>query len=490
MFSRKNGIMKKRSLFFLLAFLLSSCVSVAKAIPTIKPQPTKTLTPSPTTTQTPSPTPTITPTPTQVGGGAGKLIFEYYRVAFEESFPDLNGELNVFLSNIDGTDPIPITKGLQGFNRIESISPDGRALLISSRSNYLAKGDLYLVHLSSLGTDPIKLAGGLDTTTQQAIFLDNRRMVYIGQGPQGYGFYTANIDGTGSEKIGAPVGRVWRIVSSDGTRVYWSTIEKKYFRDSAGFLYAYGDTETLWWTNIDGSGQGKLESGGQQIIGSHAFSRDGTLLAWIPRQSEPDCASGGIYAKWITDGSYNNWGGLGRNMPEGSPGSSHGEVIDMAWINAYVARCFIVYIASLPELDNPARIVLAPPANLIEGDFTFSENYQLSWKPDESMLLLFNDGTDSFVDLEHEPLLYYVIPSDTEAQLTEYRHELFSLSSARKTYMLGVSPDGQQILIANRAGGPFIRILDLNTMTFNDLFGKNLTPESDVSPIGSIYWLP
>jgi hypothetical protein len=484
--------MKSINSILLIAFLLSSCAPPAKAIPTFTPQPTKTITPSPTATQTPSPTPTIVPTPTQIGGGAGKLIFEYYRVAFEKSFPDLNGELHVFVSNIDGTDLTPVTNGLQGFNRIEGIAPDGKMVLVSSRSNYLAKGDLYLVHLSSLESDPIKLAGGLDTTTQQAIFLDNTRMVYIGQGSQGYGFYTANIDGTGSEKIGAPLGRVWRIVSSDGTRVYWSTIEKKYFRDSAGSLYAYGDAETLWWTNIDGSGQGKLESNGQQIVGSRAFSRDGKMLAWIPTQTEPDCASGGIYTKWITDGSYNNWGGLWRNMPEGSPGSSRGEVIDMDWVEAYVARCFIMYIASLPELDNPTRIVLAPPANLIEGDFTFSESYNLSWKPDGSMLLLFNDGTDGFAgtSVDHEPLLYYVIPSDTGAQLTEYKHELFSLSSARKTYMLGISPDGQQMLIANRAGGPYIRILDLNTMTFNDLFGKNLTPDSEVSPIGSIYWLP
>jgi hypothetical protein len=108
------------------------------------------------------------------------------------------------------------------------------------------------------------------------------------------------------------------------------------------------------------------------------------------------------------------------------------------------------------------------------------------------MLLLFNDGTDGFAgtSVDHEPLLYYVIPSDTEAQLIEYKHGLFSLSSARKTRILGFSPDGQQLLIANRAAGPSIRILDLNTLTFNDLFGKNLAPDLDVSPIGSIYWLP
>jgi len=460
--------MKNSYSIWLIAFLLSSCAPAVIAVPTFTLQPTKTITTSPTATQTPSPTPTIVPTTTQIGGGAGKLIFEYYRVAYEESFPDLNGELNDFISNIDGTDLTPVTNGLKGFNRIESIAPDGEMVLVSSRSNYLAKGDLYLIHLNSIEADPVKLAGGLDTTTQQGIFLDNTRIIYIGQGSQGYGFYTANIDGTGSKKIGAPLGRVWRIVSSDGARMYWSTIEKNYFKDSAGSLYAYGDYQTLWWINIDGSGQGKLESNQQQIIGSYAFSRDGKMLAWIPRQTEPDCAWGPIYTKDITDGSYTNWGGLSRGIPDGNPGSSGGEVIDIACVEAYVRKCWIMYVATMSELDNPTKIALMPPANLIKGDFAFSKDwYTLSWKPDGSMLLLFNDGTDGFggTFADHEPLLYYVSPNDTDAQLTEHKNGLFFPLNARKTHILGLSPDGQQVLIANYAGGPYIRILNLNTLT-------------------------
>ena len=479
--------MKKLSLFFLIAFLSSSCAPAATAIPTLTQQPTKTLTPSPTATETPSPTPTITLTPTQIGGGSGKLIFEYYRVAFEKSFPDLKGDLNVFTSNLDGTDLTPVTNGLKGFNRIESISPDGKMVLISSRSSYRAKGDLYLIHLNSLEAEPIKLARGVETTSRQAIFLDNTRMVYIGQGPQGYGFYIVNIDGTNPKRIGAPTGRLWWIVSSDKTRVYWESIRKENFKDSYGSLYMYGDFGGLWWTNIDGSGQGKLESNSQQIIGNYAFSRDGKMLAWIPKQTEPDCVFTPFYTKWITDGTYTRLAAKSTSDPW------HGQTIDVAWVKAYVRQCWIMYVALLSELDNPTRIVLMPPANLIKGNFTFSKDwYTLNWQPDGSRLLLFNDGTDGFAGTfaDHEPLLYYVNPSDTEVPLTEYKHGLFSLSNARKTRILGFSPDGQQVLIANYAGGPYIRILDLNTLTFSDLFGSKLTPDSDVGRLGSIYWLP
>jgi hypothetical protein len=491
MAKQKGNNMKSINIFLLIVFLLSSCAPAATATSTSTP--TQTITPSPTATRTPSPTPTITPTPTQIGGGSGKLIFEYYKVAYEKTFPDLKGELNVFISNSDGTDLTPITNGLKGFNRIESISTDGKMVFVSSRTNSAAKGDLYLIHLNSLGSDQIKLASGLDTTSRQAIFLNNTRIVYIGQGSQGYGFYTANIDGTSPKKIGAPTGRVWWIVSSDQTRVYWGAIEKKYFRDSYGTLYAYGDTETLWWTNLDGSGQGKLESNGQQIIGSYAFSHNGKRLAWIPAQYEPDCTAESFNTKLITEGTYTERAALPPSLATryGIPESWRGQIIDMAWVETYVRKCFIMYVASLPDLENPTRIVLAPPANRIRGDFTFGEEYNLMWEPGESMLLLFNNGHERyFVGIDHEPLLYYVNLMDTEAKLTEYKPSLFYRAFARKIRLLGVSPDGRQVLVANRAGGAYIKILDLNTLTFSDSFGSKLTPDSNVGRLGNIYWLP
>jgi len=430
---------------------------------------------------------------TQPKARTGKFIFEYYKVAYEKLFPDLKGELNVFTSNWDGTDLTPVTNGLNGFNRIENISPDGKMVLVSSRSSYLAKGDLYLIHLNLPGPDPIRLVGGMETTSRQAIFLDNARVMYIGKGREGYGFYTANIDGTDPKRIGGPTGRVWWIVSSDKTRVYWVAIKQMRFYDSTGSLYAYGDTETLWWTNLDGSGQGKLESNGQQIIGSYAFSHVGNRLAWIPAQYESGCTNSDFYTKWITEGTYTEWAALSPALASrhGIPEAWLNQTIDMNFVNDYMRQCFILYVAPLSDLDNSTKVVLMPPTNLIKGDFTFGRGYNLTWKPDGTMLLLFNNGHEGyFVGIDHEPLLYHINLTDTKPQLVEYRHSLFSRSSARQVYMIGLSPDGKQALIANRAGGPYIRILDLDTLTFSDLFGNNLTPDSDVGRIGSIYWLP
>jgi len=87
--------MKYAKLSVLIILFLASCAAPATSIPTqtSTPKPTATDTP----TQTPSPTPTIIPTPTQIGGGSGKLIFEYYKVAFEKSFPKLKGEVNILV---------------------------------------------------------------------------------------------------------------------------------------------------------------------------------------------------------------------------------------------------------------------------------------------------------------------------------------------------------------------------------------------------------
>jgi len=431
----------------------------------------------------------------QPKAGAGRLIFEYYRVAFEESFPDLEGEMHVFMSNPDGTDLTPVTNGLKGFNRIEDISTVGQMVLVSSRANNSTISDLYLINLNLPDSDPIKLARGVKpyNNNPQAIFLDDTRMVYIGQGSQGYGFYSVNIDGTNRKKIGAPIGKAWGIVSSDETRIYWQTYQEKYFSDSFGSLYAYGDTLTLWWTNFDGTGQGKLESNDQQIIGSYAFSRDGMMLAWIPAQYEPGCTENSFYTKWITEGTYTEWAALPRSESarHGIPEPWRGQTIDMDFVDTYVRQCFILYVAPLSKLDNPTKIVLMPPANLIKGDFTFGEEYNLIWDPGGSKLLLFSNGHESyFVGLNHAPLLYYINLLDATPKLVEYRHSLFSQSNAGKTYILGLSPDGQQIMVANWAGGPYVRILDLETLMSSDSFGNTLTPDSDVERIGQIYWLP
>ena len=205
--------MKYASLFLLTIVFLTSCAPPATLAPTqtSTPEPTATQTP----TQTPSPTSTITPTPTQIGGGSGSLIFEYYKAAYEKSFPNLKGSENVFMANWDGTNLMPVTNGLEGFDHIESISKDGQMALISlSDNNYSStNSDLYLVHLNQQASNPIKLASGLDypSGSSQAIFLDNSQVVYIGLGPEGRGFYTVNIDGTNKNENRRACRRKWAV---------------------------------------------------------------------------------------------------------------------------------------------------------------------------------------------------------------------------------------------------------------------------------------
>lgn len=477
--------MKKVKLLVLVAFLLSSCAPAATAvIPTLTQQPTSTSTstPAPTATQTPSPTTTITPTPTLIGGGSGKFIFEYYKVAYHKEFPDLKGEVNIFTSDLDGNDLTPITNGLNGFNFIESISSDGQMVLISSyagkQSN--SKGDLYLINLNSLDSPPIKLASGLSYESAQAIFLDNTRIIYIGLGSEGYGFYVVNTGGTSPKKIGVPAGKGLRIVSADNARVYWDSIVNKHFKDSSGFQYAYGDFDSLWWMNIDGSGQGKLESSGQQVIGSHyAFSPDGNSLAWIPAQEEPECSDQGLWAPWIRDGTYNKYGDRG--------------IVDQAYVNTLVSKCLIMHVASLSKMDRPIGIALLPPFNPTTDNFMYHREYQLAWFPDSSRILAYDDGHASWMAnlkaTDNYPIAFYEIAlKDANPKLTLLK--ILSNKLSDRFSLPIFSPDGKQLLVANWAGGPFIRILDLNTLIYNDLFGNKLAPDSDVSRIGSIYWLP
>jgi len=495
--------MKNINSILLIAFLLSSCAPAVIALPTFTPQPTETLTPSPTATQTPSPTPTITPTPTPIGGGSGKFIFEYYKAAYEKEFPDLKGEMHVFISNWDGSNLIPITSGLNNLNQIQSISANGQLVLVSSRSSYLGKADLYLINLSSADHVATKLANGLDVGWQ-AIFLDNTRIVYIGRGSQGYGFYIVNVDGTGAKRIGAPTGRVWWLASSDKSRVYWYSITRQ---------YPYGDSATLWWTNLDGSGQGKLESNRHPISPAGfgegaAFSPDGTKIAWIPNGLEPDCPY--LYlAFWTPDirnGAYTEL--VTRYANSEYKDSPHvGKVIDTAYVEDHVRHCFLLHVAPLSDLDNDTKIPLIPPFDPDKANFYYHRDYAPRWWPDGSKILAYDTGFAMkrwSKRTGHYPLaLYEVSPEDTHPRL-----ELLTGLSNSPIVQPGVdamprlvdsytsfrfSPDGRQILFTKYNygnQGSMIGTLTLDAMNYVDDFGHNITPDFQIKRVGDIYWLP
>lgn len=509
--------MKPLNILLLFLFLLSSCAPATSEVPASASTQTVTAVPVPTETQTPSPTPTIVPTPTQIGGGSGKFIFEYYKIAYEKDFPDLKGEVNIFTSNMDGSNLIPITNGLNGINRIVRISPDGKIVLVASRSSLLGKSALYLINLNATNNIPIKLANEVDG---QAIFVDNARISYIGKGSKGHGIYVSNIDGTEQAKIGSPVGEAWTIVASDQSRVYWRTSQKENFKDASGVLYTYGDFPTLWWTNLDGSGQGKLESNGQQIFpagdfGEGAtFSPDGKQIAWISRGLEQGCSllpSGlAIWTPFIRySAETRNAQKTSAFFPENSP--HFGKTIDIAYVEDYVRQCFVLHVASLSDMDNDIKIPLIPPFDPVNEDFFYHKEYSLIWSPDSSKILAYDGGGATrysfIVDGEPDPYpltLYQIALKDANPKLTLLKvisnspmvqsgnarpHISESFTSFR------FSPDGHLLLFVK--WNPYenfysaeVNVINLETMTFVNDFTQTIIPDTQEKRVGEIFWLP
>jgi len=497
--------MKNIFCLIVLALLIAAC-SPLKPVPTQTQVPTQTITPLPSATSTPSPTPTIIPTPTQIGGGAGKLIFEYYKAAYEKAFPDLQGDVNVFTSNIDGTDLTPITNGIDNINQIASISPDGQMAIVFSRSDYSAKGDLYLINLNSPNSSPRKLAKGLIGFSGaglgllgyggfgQAIFLDNTRIVYIGQGSEGNGIYVVNIDGSNPKKIGALIDRAQRrIVSFDNTRVYWDTLQSETFSNNSGFVYLFGNIDTLWWTDLDGSAQGMLESNGQQIMSDfYSFSPDGKSIAWIPEGLEKGCtASVGSLSPWS-----DVWSQWLRNGNQ--------SVNNQTAVDSFIKNCLILHVASLSDMNNDTKILLTPPFDPAKEDFRYHKDYILTWWPDSSKILAYDNGFSSIEVVKNYPqTIYEILPKDITPKLILLKvldnspiiepggH--YAPSPEDLFFPFNFSPDGRQILLTQHSldnQGSIVNILNLESMDYVKDFANNITPDVKVQRVGNIYWLP
>jgi hypothetical protein len=384
-------------------------------------------------------------------------------------------------------------------------------LLLSSSSGYPAKGDLLLIDLTSPGSDPIKIAGGIAPSRwPQAVFLDSTRIVYVGEGQKGYGFYITNIDGTNPKRLGVPDAKYAGIVSLDKTRIFYAGYTKEYFKDSVGHLYAYGDFVSLWWINIDGSGQGKLESNGHQIFPTEsgegaAFSPDGTSIAWIPADLEPDCSSlaSSFWTPAIRDGTYTK--NVGRVSPIINKSSPHfGKTIDTAYVEDYVRSCFILHVASLSNMDHDLEIPLIPPFDRAKDDFLYHKDYALRWWPDNSKVLAYEDGYVTWYGAgRFQMTLYELSPNSKNPNLALlkilYHSSVIQPQPGGRFRFIDsfgsfkFSPDGRQLLFTKYKydnQGSVISILNLETMNYIDDFSRSITPDFQVQRIGSVYWLP
>jgi len=323
--------MKKTNLFLFVVLFFASCASPATPEPTrtLTADPIKTLTPTNIPTETPTPTPTITPTPTQIGGGSGRLIFIYTDGEYEKDFPDLNGLRHVFVANLDGTNLQPVTDELEGnyrTNLLKDVSPDGTKALITSAYTWNdKKADLYVADLDSLDAPLFRLARSLPNYPSagnilSAKWLDDTRVIYIGQGDAGYGIYIINADGTNQTNIER--NNPYEILGVSKERVYWSTIVSKQIGNQTW------STWYVWWTSLDGAERGKLLFNDVQIafhIDTLAFSPDGEKIAWLeprtptflhnylhislvseidnPQTMNQEPLTSGLYLKWVDDDS-------------------------------------------------------------------------------------------------------------------------------------------------------------------------------------------
>lgn len=282
---------------FVFSLLLAGCGPGQLLGATVTPTPTSTntptLTPTPTATATQTPTPTMTPTPTQIGGGSGRFIFERTKEEFVKSFPDLEGEIHLFVVNKDGTNVVPITNGLEGYNFIQDISSDGTKLLIVSSPDQ-KYGNLYSINLNSLKSEPVKLAENLPEYPQRfkvAKWIDNTRLVFVGGGDIGFGIYSVNSDGSNQSNIykynsDGEVNKPAQILAISGTRIYWASQVSTSLGGNRSSTNGYP-----WWSNMDGSGKEALEFKGEQIVFSPwfypiTFSPDGTKFTWMETATE------------------------------------------------------------------------------------------------------------------------------------------------------------------------------------------------------------
>lgn len=440
--------MKSKKVFLLVLVLVALFLVSCGAPITTAPISTETFTPEPTATQTLLPTSTITPAPTRVGGGSGRIIFTYRKDEFLATFPELQGETNIFLANIDGTNQTPITNGLDGYNYLMDVSPDGGRVLIASTSNNQDKeASLYIVDLTSSEVQAIKLAEGLPNyfgRNSSAKWVDNSQVIYIGQGEEGFGIYSIGIDGSNSKNIYQPESSNMphELLGVEGTRIYWGTKTQETWCDIVS---------EVWWVDINDSTTHALESNGKQISFCNvltpelSFSPDGSKVAWV---------TGG-----------------------------HTQQEAQAYLN----------IAPTSDIDNPFIMEV------------LSSSLNLKWFPDGSKILVYDLGSVRQWPTEQNPQLLdaltgelfgvYEVAISSDLPTKNYQIVYKAIRAANSDKLMDVyeiSPDSTQFIASlyekNDQGNYItnIKYFDISSLTFYDVSGLSFTD----TPLDGIYWIP
>jgi len=459
--------MKSTNLFLLVILFCASCATPTTSAPSPVPTSIETLTPVPTATQTltPIPSPTVTPAPTQIGGASGRIIFSYRKDVFLENFPELKGETNLFIANVNGTNVSPITDGLEDYMYLQDVSPDGTKALVAGLSKQDEKKNLYLINLDALNSEPTKIASGLPHFAWwqlAAQWIDNSRMIYIGEGEMGPGIYTLNADGTNPINIykntsGLEQGNPAELLAVNDSYVYWGGDTRRK-EGNTTWVSSYA-----WVSRLDGAETKTLEYNGDQIRYSNpsnpdlVFSPDLTRVAWIERatpQSGPP---------------YHNY----------------------------------LHVASLSDMNHPYTL------EVLTGSLN------LSWFPDGSKLLVFDSGSTQR-PIEEYTVYYEKHPDASLASSFKSLYGMYEVTISPnlpvKNYNLSsdmfltslppniprpnssmdlydISPDARQILVSTYEKGENndlrekFGILSLESYALTELKGFNL-------PFGGAHWIP
>lgn len=451
--------MKSTKLFLFIALFLVSCTTPATTEPIL----TATSTPAPTATPTLVPSPTITPAPTQVGGGSGKIVFTYRKDEFLTTFPELKGETNVFIADIDGNNLTPVTNGLEGRNNFMDVSPDGNKLLITSTSNLQSKeANLYLAQIDSLDVEPTKLAEDLPNYyggNSSAKWINDSEIVYVGQGEAGFGIYTINSDGTNSKNIytntsGDKLSNPFEILKVTDSRIYWDAqVTTRLTSNSVNNKYY------ISWTSLDGTETGKLELNGEQMVFQNVFgpdlifSPDGSKIAWVE----------------------------GATQESGPPYNNY------------------LHIANISDINNSQTVQ------------TLTSLLILKWLPDNSKIMVFdlgslNDPIEKFTEFYKENPDYlkgsvndlygiYEVTISPEITVRNYNLPTETMGSLKaNAYMdlYDVSLDSRQIILStyekNDKGGynTLLKLFNLDTFTFSDMSGFSFANTA----VDGIHWIP
>ena len=448
----------KRSHLLILAVIIfmtactPSAVQVAESA-TATAVPTSTL--PPTATSTPVPTATIAPTPTALGGGSGDLVFTYNSDDYQSMFPDLEGQRHVFITNLNGTNRRVLSEGMGDLNFVRSVSPDGRKLLIAA-FNTSSPDSLYILDLSK---DPPESAEVVDdfshpTISSPARWIDNQRFVYWGNGAQGMGIYRVDLDGSEPQRIDAASAPYEGLLAVNEENVYW------YSRVYKNYGSRRGDYRAVWWTKVDGSAEGRLESEGRQaeyFLMEADFSPDGKRIAWIPSAPEPECDTV--------------------------------EKIMSFDRETKVATCDKIYVADLADMDNPLKISLAISSGAKPQLFeNIGSKYYVYWSNDNRHIYLQSRG------VQWAPELLFAMDLGSENPGLVWLENLPALGQdsqvlgGKPSGLVGFSPDGRIGLLKVNTWEDTkeTALIDMENMQVLNYILGDLNQDG----ISALHWLP